>query len=82
MFKYLLYQLRSRIVDVKKIEAFGMSLGAVSAAMIFGLIKLAAISPFVVLGLVSAGGINLISRLLKNIPLINTKTRQKREELN
>jgi hypothetical protein len=62
------------IVDVKKIEAFGMSLGAVSAAMIFGLIKLGAISPFVVLGVVSAGGINLISRLLKNIPLINQKT--------
>jgi len=62
------------IVDTKKIEAFGMSLGAVSAAMIFGLIKLGAISPFVALGVVSAGGINLISRLLKNIPLINTKT--------
>lgn len=63
-----------KIVDTKKIQAFGNSLGAVSLSMIWGLTKLGLVSPFVVLGVVSAGGINLISRMLRNVPLINTKT--------
>ena len=62
-----------KIVDLKKMQAFGQSLAAVSASFIFGLIKLGLVSPFVVLGVVSAAGINLISRLLNNVPVLNPK---------
>jgi hypothetical protein len=58
-------------LDPGPLVAFGQALGAISASMVFGLLKLSLISPFVVLGIISAGGINLIARLLKSVPVLS-----------